>query len=84
MRRGDKVPDVLGFLAGAVMGSAIGAGVALLFAPRTGKDTRKILRDKADDFGSEFDEFKKDIGPKIRKVKKEVSRKITAKRKQLT
>ena len=32
-----------------VVGAAIGAGIALLFAPRSGKETRKILKDKMDD-----------------------------------
>lgn len=78
MSKEDKVLGVGWFLSGAVIGGVIGAGVALLFAPRTGEETRKILKDKADELNNEFGEFKKDIGPKIRKVKKEVSRKITA------
>ncbi len=31
------------------IGAAIGAGIALLYAPKTGKDTRKRLRRKAGD-----------------------------------
>ncbi len=31
------------------IGVAIGAGVALLYAPQTGKDTRKLIRRKAED-----------------------------------
>jgi len=31
------------------IGALLGAGVALLYAPRTGKDTRKIIRRKAED-----------------------------------
>lgn len=81
MNKEDKSSGVLGFLAGAVIGGAIGAGVALLFAPRTGEETRKMLKDKADDLGNEFGEFKKDIGPKFKKMKKEVSRKLAAKMK---
>lgn len=34
-------------LVGAVIGAAIGAGVALLYAPRSGKETRKLLSQKA-------------------------------------
>jgi gas vesicle protein len=35
------------FLSGMILGAAVGAGVALLLAPRTGKDTRALLSDKA-------------------------------------
>ncbi len=31
------------------VGAAIGAGVALLYAPQTGQDTRKLIRRKAED-----------------------------------
>ncbi len=31
-----------------LIGAAIGAGVALLYAPKTGKETRRFLRKKAD------------------------------------
>ncbi len=40
--RGDKI---LWLLAGL----GIGAGVALLFAPKSGKETRKYLKDMAED-----------------------------------
>ena len=33
-----------------IVGAAIGAGVALLTAPRSGKDTRKLLGKKAQQF----------------------------------
>jgi gas vesicle protein len=32
-----------GFLMGAVVGAAVGAGIALLYAPRTGKEARNWL-----------------------------------------
>ena len=31
------------------VGAAIGAGLGVLFAPRSGKDTRKMLKDKMDE-----------------------------------
>ena len=34
-----------------MMGAVIGGAVALLYAPRTGDDTRKLLRSKKDEFG---------------------------------
>lgn len=36
-----------GFVAGLVVGSAIGAGAALLKAPRSGEETREQLKQKA-------------------------------------
>jgi gas vesicle protein len=35
-----------GVLAGLAIGAAIGAGVALLYAPQSGKNTRSMLADK--------------------------------------
>lgn len=31
------------------IGAAVGAGIALLYAPKTGKDTRRLIRRKAED-----------------------------------
>lgn len=36
------------FLGGLIIGSALGTVVGLLIAPRTGKDTRKVLKKSAD------------------------------------
>jgi gas vesicle protein len=35
--------SLLGFLAGAAVGAAVGAGVALLLAPKSGRETREWL-----------------------------------------
>ncbi len=32
-----------------MLGAGVGAGIALLYAPKTGKDTRRYLRRKAED-----------------------------------
>lgn len=37
------------FLAGLIVGAAIGAGLALLYAPQAGEETRKLLRKKAEE-----------------------------------
>ncbi len=44
---------VLGFLAGAAIGAAIG----VLFAPRSGKETRERMAGKARDAKDDMDEF---------------------------
>src|SRR4029078_11005842 len=42
----------------AVMGgAAVGAGAALLFAPKTGRATRAMLKDKATKYSSDAQEF---------------------------
>lgn len=39
--------DSTSFLTGVLLGAAIGAGIALLFAPGSGKETRRLVRKKA-------------------------------------
>jgi gas vesicle protein len=39
--------NVIGFGIGLITGAVIGGAIALLFAPRTGKETRQIIKDKA-------------------------------------
>ncbi len=41
--------DGNGLLAGLLVGTAIGIGLGLLYAPRTGADTRDMLRKRADE-----------------------------------
>ncbi len=43
----------LNYLGMFIAGAGVGAGLALLFAPRTGKDTRRYLARRAED-GKEF------------------------------
>jgi gas vesicle protein len=68
--------NVGNFIAGAVVGGAIGAGLALLFAPRSGEETRKMLKEKAEDLGDEVKELKKDIEPKVKELKENISKKL--------
>ena len=46
-----------GLVIGLVAGGAIGAVIALLYAPKTGKEFRAELRDKADDLMEGADEY---------------------------
>jgi gas vesicle protein len=62
------------FLAGAVLGGAIGAVLALLFAPQSGEETRKMIKEKATEAGKDFEEMKKEIGPKIEKAKNNLTK----------
>jgi gas vesicle protein len=36
-----------GFLAAFAIGALVGTGIALLYAPRSGKETRKLIADKS-------------------------------------
>jgi gas vesicle protein len=45
--------NFLGALGLLAVGAVIGAGVALLLAPRTGDETREILREKSSDFAKQ-------------------------------
>lgn len=47
-------------------GAAIGAGLALLFAPQSGKETRKKIRDFSDKVGDEVKENAEKIGDKAK------------------
>jgi gas vesicle protein len=35
------------FAVGVVVGAVIGGGIALLYAPKSGKETRELIRDKS-------------------------------------
>ena len=42
----NNATPVGGFLAAFAIGAVAGAGIALLYAPRSGRDTRKLIADK--------------------------------------
>lgn len=69
----------MSFFAGAIVGGAIGAITALLMAPRTGAETRALVKRKAGELSKEFDGFKEDLGPKFQKIKKQITQKFATK-----
>lgn len=64
------------FVAGAVIGGAVGALLALLFAPQSGEETRKLVKKKAQEVGKDIKEMKDEIGPKFEQAKKDLSKKF--------
>ena len=53
------------FLAGFIVGGAIGAVAGVLLAPRSGEETRKMLKDTADDMARRADETAKQIKTQV-------------------
>lgn len=51
----------MGMVSGLLIGSAIGAAVALLFAPQDGRKTRRMIRRRAEDSLDELSEAGKQI-----------------------
>jgi gas vesicle protein len=47
-------------------GAALGAGLALLFAPQSGKETRKQIKDLSDKLSSEVKDEAEKIGSKVK------------------
>lgn len=66
----------LNFLAGAVIGGVVGAVAALLFAPQSGKETRKMIKDKAKDFSGDVKEFKDGLEPKFKEAKENLMKRF--------
>lgn len=59
------------------LGAAIGVGAGVLLAPHSGKETRKILKDKMDELvdkvrSIDSDKVKKEFDRKVRELEKEI------------
>lgn len=63
--------NVGGVLVAFMAGVVIGAGVALLYAPQTGKETRRMLAKKADELKNEAEEIMEDTLDKSKKILRE-------------
>ena len=63
------------FLAGFIVGGAIGAVAGILLAPKSGEETRKILADTAQDMVKRADETAKQIQVKAEDAVSDLQRK---------
>jgi gas vesicle protein len=61
-------------------GAAIGAAVALMLAPKTGNDMRRVIRKRADRLreraGSVLDETTEDLSSELRRRGRQIKRKL--------
>lgn len=58
------------FLAGTIAGALIGAGLALLYAPKKGEETRKDIKKKVNELKNEALEAKEKTKAKFEEAKK--------------
>jgi len=62
----DSEDRILDFLTGLACGAALGAGLALLLAPSSGKKTRKRLSQAAEDLRESAGEHWEEIAEEVR------------------
>lgn len=60
-----------GMIAGVILGAVIGAGIALLFSPRTGEETRRELARRARELG---EDTRDRVGEASRRTRRELRR----------
>ena len=59
-----------GFFSGLLLGAVIGAAVALLYAPQSGEETRRLVKEKALDVKEKALEAKEKALQAVSKIKK--------------
>lgn len=60
--------DYGSFMGGLLMGGIVGALVALVLAPQSGEETRKLMKDKAFELGKEISDQTEAIKEKGREL----------------
>jgi gas vesicle protein len=64
------------FLTGLLAGAAIGGIVALLYAPKSGKETREQIKNKFDELEKELEVLKGKASQKTGKIKEDLAKKL--------
>ncbi len=65
--------DTRGFLAGLLIGGTLGAAFALLYAPRTGEETRSRLRERSEGIGGRVKDKAGDVVSQARSKAEEAA-----------
>jgi len=71
------------FLGGLIAGAAIGAALGILYAPRSGKETRDQLKAKMTNLEAELNHIKEKAKEKGLELKDEIRTKVTDLEKRL-
>ncbi|HNW57589.1 MAG TPA: YtxH domain-containing protein [Bacteroidales bacterium] len=61
------------FITGLLAGAVIGGAIALLYAPKSGKDTREQIKHKLDDLEKEFETLKDNASQKSDHIRKNMA-----------
>ena len=64
------------FLGGLITGAAIGAVIALLYAPKSGKETRVQIKKKIDELENDLKEMREKLKEKGGEFKDDIKQKI--------
>jgi gas vesicle protein len=65
------------FFGGLLAGAVIGAAIGILYAPKSGKDTRDQLKNKLGDMEDELNRLKEKAKSKGLELKDEIKHKVT-------
>jgi len=65
------------FLTGLLTGAAIGGIIALLYAPKSGKETREDIKSKFAELEKELEELKGKAGQKAGKIKSDLAERLS-------
>jgi gas vesicle protein len=71
------------FVTGLLAGVALGGVIALLFAPKSGKETREHLKQKLEDLEKEFETLKSKAAQKSDSVRKDLTDRLTELQKEI-
>jgi gas vesicle protein len=67
---------VSSFITGLIAGAAIGGVIALLYAPKSGKETRDQLKQKLEDLEKEYENLKGKASEKTGQIRKDMAERL--------
>ncbi len=71
------------FITGLLAGALVGGVIALLYAPKSGKETREQIKRKLADLEAEFETLKEKAAGKSEQIRKDIEAKLAELRKDL-